>query len=254
MGLEVNALNFAYTDKQVLDNISFEVKPGELLGLLGPNGVGKTTLLKCINKIHVPQAGEIIVEGQRIDHLSEKSLAHHLSYVPQSTHSNFPVTVIDMVMIGRLPFMNFKVARKDKQVVFALLDEMGLVEMAFNPINRLSGGERQRVFIARAIAQEPKVILLDEPTSNLDMKHQLEILKLLKRTIVEKNIAAVMTVHDLNLAGLFCDKVLMLKDQKVHAYGPSCEVLTEENIEIVYGVKTEVHERQGKHHVLLTNQ
>jgi len=253
MGLEVKNLSFAYTDKEVLSNVSFEVKPGQLLGLLGPNGVGKTTLLKCINKIHTPSAGEIYVEGSRIDRLSEQNLAHHLSYVPQSTHSNFPVTVVDMVMIGRLPFMNFKVARQDKDVVFGLLSEMGLEDMAFKPINRLSGGERQRVFIARAIAQEPKVILLDEPTSNLDMKHQVDILKLLKRTITENNIAAVMTVHDLNLAGMFCDKVLMLKDQQVYAYGSCSDVITESNIETVYGVKTEVHERDGKHHVLLTD-
>lgn len=251
MGLEVKKLCFSYTEKDVLKDISFVVKPGQLLGLLGPNGVGKTTLLKCINKIISPKTGEIMVDGERIDHLSEAKLAHHLSYVPQSTHSNFPVTVVDMVMIGRLPFIKFKVGSKDKDVVFKLLEEMGLTEMAFNPINRLSGGERQRVFIARAIAQEPKVILLDEPTSNLDMKHQVDILKLLKRKVQENNIAAVMTVHDLNLAGMFCDQVLMLKDQQTYAYGRCSDVITEANIRMVYGVKTEVHEKMGKQHVLL---
>lgn len=251
MGLKVNNLNFSYADKDILKDISLEVKPGEILGLLGPNGVGKTTLLKCINKILIPSSGEIFINGKRIDHLSEKNLAHHLSYVPQSTHSNFPVTVIDMIMIGRLPFMNFKVGRKDKDVVFNLLEEMGLSDMAFNPINRLSGGERQRVFIARAIAQEPKVILLDEPTSNLDMKHQVEILKLLKRTVINNKISAVMTIHDLNLAGMFCDKVVMLKDQHIYAYGFCREVITKSNIKAVYGVETEIHERNEKPHVLL---
>lgn len=251
MGLKVNNLNFSYAEKDILKDISLEVKPGEILGLLGPNGVGKTTLLKCINKILAPTSGEIFINSKRIDHLSEKNLAHHLSYVPQSTHSNFPVTVVDMIMIGRLPFMNFKVGKKDKDVVFGLLDEMGLSDMAFDPINRLSGGERQRVFIARAIAQEPRVILLDEPTSNLDMKHQVEILKLLKRTVTENQISAVMTVHDLTLAGMFCDKVVMLKDQSIYARGYCHEVITEANIEAVYGVKTEIHERHGKPHVLL---
>lgn len=253
MGLEVKKLNFAYDKKEVLKNISFHVKPGELLGLLGSNGAGKTTLLKCINKILLPQTGEIIIEGKRIDDLSARHLAHHLSYVPQSTHCNFPITVVDMLMIGRLPFIDFSVHKKDKKVVFDLLEEMDLSRMAFEPINRLSGGERQRVFIARAIAQEPKVILLDEPTSNLDMKHQIEILKLLKRTIAENNIAAVMTVHDLNLAGLFCDKVVMLKDKEIYASGECCHVLNEDNISAVYGVKTEVHNRNGKTHVLLLN-
>lgn len=251
MGLEVKNLYFSYAEKEILKDISFSVKPGELLGLLGPNGVGKTTLLKCINKIHTPSSGEIIVEGKRIDKLSGASLAHHLSYVPQDTNSNFPVSVVDMVMIGRLPFINFKLAENDKAVVFKLLEEMGLGHMAFSSINRLSGGERQRVFIARAIAQEPKVILLDEPTSNLDMKHQIEILKLLKRTIVENQIAAVMTIHDLNLAAMFCDKALMLKDQGVHAYGRCKDIITESNIDLVYGVKTEVYQKEGKQHVLL---
>ncbi len=223
------------------------------MGLLGPNGAGKTTLLKCINKILVAQDGEIIINGHKIKALDERKLAHHLSYVPQSTHSSFPISVMDMIMIGRLPFINFTVGKKDKNMVFGLLEEMDLSSLAFEPINQLSGGERQRVFIARALAQEPTVILLDEPTSNLDMKHQIEILKLLKRTIVNNNIAAVMTIHDLNLAGLFCDKVLMLKDQSIFASGNSKDVITESNIEAVYGVKTEVHHKNGKNHVLLLN-
>ncbi len=251
MGLKVSGVHFAYKDKEVLRDISFEVKPGELLGLLGPNGVGKTTLLKCINKIHAPKSGDIFVNGYRIDTLSERMIAHHLSYVPQSAHSNFPITVLDTVMMGRYPFLNFKVTQKDKTIVFNLLERMGLTDMAFRQINRLSGGERQRVFIARAIAQEPKVILLDEPTSNLDMSHQLETLKLLRKTIQENKIAAVMTIHDLNLASMFCDKGLMLKDKKVYAYGTCQDVINEVNIKAVYGVNTEVYQKKKKKHVML---
>ena len=251
MTLRVEKISFSYKDKKVLDNISFRVEPGELLGILGPNGVGKTTLLKCINKIHRPKSGEIYINNNRIDQLSEKSLAHHLSYVPQSGESNFPITVVDAVMMGRLPFLKFRVSAKDKSIVFDLLEKMSLVDMAFKPINQLSGGERQRVLIARAIAQEPKVILLDEPTSNLDVKHQLEVLTLVREIIKENNIAAVMTIHDLNLAGLFCDKVLMLKDKSVYAYGQCSDIINRDIIKAVYGVETIVHETLGRKQVML---
>jgi iron complex transport system ATP-binding protein len=254
MALKVNSLSFSYDSKEILRDISFEVKPGELLGLLGPNGVGKTTLLKCINKIHEPSQGEIYIGEKRIDALNDRSLAHHLSYVPQNTHSSFPISVIDMVMLGRLPFIDFTLKKKDRDVIFNLLDEIDLSGIAFDGVNQLSGGQRQRVFIARALAQEPRVMLLDEPTSALDMRHQLDILRLLKKKIKEKNICAVMTVHDLNLAGIFCDRVVLLKDKQIYAAGPTEKVITSENIQAVYGVNTEVHVRNDKHHVLLTNE
>lgn len=251
MGLKVENLYFSYKDKEVLKDISFEVKPGELLGLLGPNGVGKTTLLKCINKINKFKSGDVYVSGQNIENSRGKNFLHQISHVPQETHSNFPVTVVDMVMMGRLPFIDFSVKEKDKEIVFKLLKDMNLYDMAFKQINQLSGGERQRVFIARAIAQEPKVILLDEPTSNLDMRHSLDTLELLKKIIRSKKIAAVMTVHDLNIAGMFCDKGLMLKDQRTFAYGDCQDVITEGNIRDVYGVQVEVHHKKGRQHVML---
>lgn len=251
MGLKVRGVSFAYKKKEVLNDISFDVKSGELLGLVGPNGAGKTTLLKCINKILTPKCGDIYVNEQRADCLNERELAHYLSYVPQSTHSNFPISVLDTVMMGRFPYLSFKVTQKDKTMVFELLDQMGLTDMAFQQINRLSGGERQRVFIARAIAQEPQVILLDEPTSNLDMNHQLEMLKLLRKIIQKNKIAGVITIHDLNLASMFCDKILMLKDKQIYVYGAPQEVIDEATIKAVYDVNTEVYQREGKKHVIL---
>ncbi len=254
MSLSVKNIDFSYDRKEILKDISFDVQSGELLALVGPNGVGKTTLLKCINRIHSISAGQISIDGKDVYRLKGRSLGRYFSYVPQNTNSSFPITVIDMIMIGRLPFINFKLTKKDKDKVFAVLAELDLEAFAFNQINSLSGGERQRVFVARAIVQEPKVILLDEPTSNLDMKHQLEILRIIKGLIKEKGISGVMTIHDLNLAAMFCDKVLMLKDKKIHAYGSVKDVITTENIRAVYGVETEVKQQGDKHHVLLIDE
>ncbi len=253
MSLSVKNISFCYADKQVLKDISFDVKSGELLALVGPNGVGKTTLLKCINRIQQVKTGTISVNDKDIYKLKGRDLGQHFSYVPQNTNSNFPISVIDMIMIGRLPFINFSLTKKDKDKVFSILEELGLVPFAFKQINSLSGGERQRVYIARALAQQPKVILLDEPTSNLDMKHQLEILKIIKGIIVEKGISGVMTIHDLNLAAMFCDKVVMLKDGSIHAYGRVEDVITPDSIRAVYGVQVEVKRQNNKHHVLLVD-
>ncbi len=254
MSLTVKNIDFCYADKAVLQDISFDVKSGELLALVGPNGAGKTTLLKCINRILKVKSGQIFVDNKNIYNLKGRALGRYFSYVPQDTNSNFPITVIDMIMIGRLPFINFKLNKTDKQKVFSVLEELDLVKFAFKQISSLSGGERQRVFIARALAQEPRVILLDEPTSNLDMKHQLEILRIVKNIIREKAISGVMTVHDLNLAAMFCDKVVMLKDEKIYAYGKVADVITTENINAVYGVTTEVKKMNDRHHVLLIDE
>ncbi|WP_315121790.1 ABC transporter ATP-binding protein [uncultured Clostridium sp.] len=251
MSLKVSGLSFGYKEKLILNNINFEVKKGELLSLLGPNGTGKTTLLKCINRINVPQKGIVTIDEKNIDELSPKELSHHLSYVPQSTHSMFPISVIDTVLMGRLPFIKFKVSSKDKEIVFNILERLNLNKLAFKSINQLSGGERQRVLIARAIAQEPQILLLDEPTSSLDMKNQLETLSLIKEIIKEKKLIAIMSIHDLNLATMFSDEFLMLKDSSAFVYGSSSKVITKENIKAVYGVDTIVNNFEDNKHVFL---
>lgn len=252
MTLQINALSFSYDKKKpVLDNISLSAKQGEILGILGPNGTGKTTLLKCLNKILVASSGEIIFDGLNLKELDAKAIAKLIAYVPQYSGDQFTMTVIDCVMLGRLPYASRSYSESDKALVFNILRQLNLEDFAFRGLNTLSGGERQRVFIARALAQEPKCIILDEPTSSLDLHNQLFTLHTLASIAREKNIALIMTIHDLNLASMFCDKILMLKNAQIFAYGPSQEVLTTSNIEAMYKVKTAVTTQDGYKHIRL---
>lgn len=241
MGMIVEGLSFAYKQKQVLNGIQFSLDDGQVLGLLGPNGAGKSTLLKCLNRINASSAGVICIDGNNIHGLKQRELARHLGYVPQSTHTGFPLSVFDAVLLGRTPYVYFKITEKDKEIAMRMLALLELEHMAFRMFNELSGGERQRVFIARALAQEPRVILLDEPTSYLDLKHQLETLARIREIVREKNICAIMAIHDLNLAFRFCDQVMLLKDGCIYSQGEPSEALTEDHIFQVYGVEAKIH-------------
>ncbi|WP_027624011.1 ABC transporter ATP-binding protein [Clostridium lundense] len=254
MKLQVNKLGFSYEKTPILKNISFETNSGEITCLLGPNGTGKTTLLKCISRLITPSLGNVFVDGVLINKMKTKEISKLFSYVPQSTHSTFPISVIDIVLMGRVQSINFKVKEEDKQIVFNILEEMNLNNIAFKNINSLSGGERQRVFIAKAIAQQSPIILLDEPTSSLDMKNQLETLDIISSLAKEKNIMAIMSIHDLNIASMYADKIIMLKNCGVYASGNTEEVINEENIKQVYGVKAKVENRDEIRYTFLCKQ
>ncbi|MDO8635168.1 MAG: ABC transporter ATP-binding protein, partial [Dehalococcoidia bacterium] len=179
MKLEIKGVQFSYKSTPVLKNISLNVAEGEVLSLVGPNGSGKTTLLKCMNRILSPKSGAVFLEGKDISKLKARELARYSAYVPQSAPNSFPLTVFDTILLGRIRHLNFKISERDKETVFGVLTLMGLEEMAFRTFNELSGGERQKVLVARALSQEPEVLLLDEPTSNLDLRHQLEVLSII---------------------------------------------------------------------------
>ncbi len=252
MSLVVNNVSFTYkNNKMILDNISLEVKQGEVLGILGPNGTGKTTFLKCINNIHIPCNGTICYDGKVLGELNYEEIAKIIAYVPQYTNNFFPMNVVDTVMMGRMPYANKNYTAEDEEIVFSIIKKMNLEEFAFRNIKEMSGGERQRVFIARAMAQQPQIIILDEPTSSLDLHNQLFILHTITKLAKENNITIIMTIHDLNLASMFCDKILMLKDAKIFAYGNPVDVLTKENIDAMYRVKTEISMADGYKHIRL---
>ena len=250
--LSADHLTFGYRrERRILDDVSLRVAPGEVLGLLGPNGTGKTTLIKCIAQLLRPQGGTIRVDDVNLAALSAGEIAKRIAYVPQYTNAAFGMTALQAVLMGRLPYAGHRYRAEDERIAFDVIARMDLTDFAFRSIQEMSGGERQRVFIARALAQETGVIILDVPTASLDLHNQLFILRTITEIARQENIAVLMTIHDLNLASLFCDTLLMLKDAHVYAYGQTQEVLTAESVVAMYGVRTCVTVEDGAKHVRL---
>jgi len=250
MKLEIKGISFSYGSRPALDGVTFSVGEGEIVGLVGPNGSGKTTLIRCIDRILKPKTGVILVDGKEVGKMKQGELSRLLAYVPQSTASAFPSTVFDTVLLGRKPYVNWGLSHRDRKVVSQVLSLMGLEDLALRHLDELSGGERQKVFIARALAQEPEVLLLDEPTSNLDLRHQLEVMGLIRNLVKERGISAIMAVHHLNLASRYADRVVMLNGGKIFAAGDPTSVFTTENIRYVYGVESLVEKHAGKPYIV----
>lgn len=244
MKLVVREVCFAYNSRPVLQGVTLEVGAREVLGLVGPNGSGKSTLLKCLARVLKPRRGIVYLDGREIAAIDTRDLARKMGYVPQAAGTTFPFTVLEAVLVGRKPHVRWEVGSRDLEVVGEALRSLSLEDMAHRYLDELSGGERQKVFLARALAQEPEVLLLDEPINSLDILHQLEVLELVRELAARRDIAVVMVLHDLNLAARFSDKLVMLKDGKIFAAGRPGEVLTPENVSLVYGV--EVHVSKGE--------
>ena len=234
--IDVSGLSFRYTDEWVLNEVSFSVRKGEFLGVIGPNGSGKTTLLKRLNRTLMPQEGDVCIDGINIKMRKRKGLARVVSMVPQEAPSVFPFSVLEMVLMGRAPYLSslgFE-GRKDHEIARIAMDMTETTDFAARGIQELSGGERQRVLIARAIAQASEVMLLDEPTSFLDIKHQIEIYDLIRGLSTHNDLTVVIVSHDINLAAQYCDRILLLNKGRVHTVGSPGEVVTQRNIEEVY--------------------
>ncbi|MDM7935440.1 MAG: ABC transporter ATP-binding protein [Methanothrix sp.] len=234
--ITVKGLTFSYKSNKILEDLNVVVEDSEVLSLVGPNGSGKTTLIKCIDRILKPK-GSILLDGREIERMTQQEVARQIGYVPQSSSTPLATTVFDTVLMGRRPHISWRVTDADLEKVAETLELLSLQDLAMRDFAQLSGGQRQKVLIARALAQEPSVLLLDEPTSNLDMRHQLDVMETIGALVKEKGISAVMAIHDLNLAARFSDTLVMLKDGRVYAAGDPVELLCEGNIRDVYGVE-----------------
>lgn len=251
MRLDVQNLSFAYKSRNILDNVHFDMKSGELLGLLGPNGAGKTTLLKCLNNIQSPQKGKIMIDGKDILHLSTSKRSSFFSYVPQNTNHYFPIIVFDAILLGRIKHIKLKPKEEDKDKVIEIIKKLHLTNLAFKKITQLSGGELQRVFIARAIVQDTPIILLDEPTSNLDISYQLETMELMHELAKKKNKMIILSMHDLNLASMYTDKVIILSTEEPPYFGTTHETMNASLIKKVYKVDVIVKDLAGTNRILI---
>jgi iron complex transport system ATP-binding protein len=234
--LTLKNVSFNYGGAWALRGIDFQAHGGEIAGILGPNGSGKTTLLKIMDGILIPQQGEVLVRGKSLLSLRRAEIAKEIAMVSQETHFRFEFSVLEVVLMGRFPHLGrlqFE-GDRDMKVALSALEATHTRELAGRSIHRISGGEKQRVLIARALAQEPKVILLDEPTSFLDLKYKREIFQLISSLSVDKGLAVIMVTHDVDLTAQYCHRLVLLKSGEIFRAGDPASVITSANIQAVY--------------------
>jgi iron complex transport system ATP-binding protein len=248
MILNVQNLSFRYNSHAVLQDIRCEALPGEIVAILGPNGAGKTTLLRCLNATLHPHTGTVMLGDRDILASSRREIARSMAFVPQ--HIEPPkMTAFDAILLGRRPWIGWDMRRDDILKVQSIIDQLGLTGLALRNVDAMSGGELQKVAIARALVQEPSVLLLDEPTSSLDLRNQHAIMRFIRSIVRVHNLTALMTMHDLNLALHYADKFILIREGMVYGAGGG-EVITPEMIEAVYGIPVSIERLCGRHVVV----
>ncbi len=268
MELIVEDLEFGYNSSTLLENIDFSAKRGKILGILGQNGCGKTTLLKCIDRMLKPKGGSIMIENPPVDifnkgreeiptkidtsELDRKELSRCVSVVSQSSYISFPYTSFDAVKMGRYA-RHAKSKEEDNEAVFKAMMKAGALEFAKRPVNELSGGELRRVMIARALAQEPSILLLDEPTLHLDVNHQFDLMDLITDLKNESDMVVIMVTHDMMFAARYCDEIILMEKGHIIKAGKTEDVLTSETIKEAFGIDAivEKDDRVGGLNVLM---
>ena len=240
---EVNNISFDYDGEEIFSNISFSIDKGDVLCILGPNGTGKTTLIKCLNGLHDINSGEILINGQNIKKLSFKQISKHIGYIPQAHIPSFPFKVFDVVLMGRAPYLNLTDSPKeeDKKIALDALKTLGIDDLKDKEYTNLSGGERQLVFLARVLCQKPDILILDEPTSHLDFGNQIKLLEIIDN-LAKSGLSIIMSSHFPDHAFLSSTKVAIMKDRKFIDFGTPDDVVTEDNLRKAYSIDVRLME------------
>lgn len=240
MKLKVKELEFKIADQQILNGIDLNIKEGQFVGIIGPNGSGKSTLLKNIYRVYKPSKGSISLEDTDIDTMKSKDIAKKLAILSQESSTQFDFTVKDIIKMGRYPYKSMfeDYSKKDTELVDEIIDKLSLQNHKDRSFNTLSGGEKQRVLIARALVQNTDFMILDEPTNHLDIRYQIQLLDIVKSL----GITVLAALHDINIASLYCDYILVMKDGKIIKSGTVYEIITSETIKEVYGVDSYITE------------
>lgn len=236
--LDVESVTCYYGAMKILKEVSLSARKGEFFGIIGPNGSGKTTLLRCISRVIKPKIGRVVMGEKDVSSLGKKELAKDLAVVSQHLKADLMFTALEVVIMGRVPHLGRfqSESKRDLDIAMWAMEQTNSLQFADRPISEISGGERQRVFIARALAQESKLLLLDEPTANLDISYQLEILNLIKEMSKKEGLTVIVAIHDLNLAAQYCDKMALLNRGEIISLGNPEDVLTPENIKKAFNV------------------
>lgn len=248
MKLFIDQVSYSYKELQALKEICFSLDKGDVLVIVGPNGSGKSTLLKCIGRILSCHEGSVILDDEKLDTISSIDLSRRIAYVSQRISEVMSSTVFDAILLGRKPYIRWNTSENDLRIVSEILQKMDLSDLAMRDVNTLSGGQQQRVSIARALSQEPEVLLLDEPVANLDLYHQAEIMDYLTE-LAKEGMTIVTSLHDISLAAQYCDKVLMLDRGSLFAYGGK-EIITAKNIRRLYHIDAEIIHHDGQLFIL----
>lgn len=248
--LKIESVYSGYGERDVLKGIEIEFNRGGFYAILGPNGSGKSTLLRTIVRILKPKRGVILIDDKDIRKLSAKEIAKKIAYLPQRSNSVPHSTVFDSILLGRKPHVFFEPSKRDMEIVEKLINEFGLTQFAFKKIDELSGGEAQKVLIARALAQEPEVLLLDEPVNHLDPKNQIEILGILKKLTTELNLVTIIVLHDLNLAIQFAAEFIFMKNGEIYCAG-DLAIIEPSVIKSVYEIDVEIVELNRRKFVII---
>ncbi len=236
--IEVKNLSFSYGREPVLENVSFSLKKGECMAVLGNNGTGKSTLITCLNRIRHPASGQVFIDGEDVLKLGRTASARRIAYVAQKNELSH-MTVFDCVLLGRKPYMKWGMTQQDLHICETILERMEMTAFRLRYMDELSGGELQKIMLARSLVQQPELLLLDEPTSNLDPKNQYEMLSLVRTLAKERQFGVILVIHDLALALRYCDRFLLMKDGQVYASGDG-SIITPQALMDVYGIRAKL--------------